>query len=151
MASEGQLTIALDIEVTPELKAEGVARELINRIQNIRKDSGFEVTDKVSVEIYAGDENFAQIESSLATYKDYLASQTLAVSVEMLTLDKADDKAVEVEWGDEPIKIKVTKQQINTMAEENKTRYTDEELAEAGQGQTGVQHPETGCYAQWKQ
>ena len=130
VASEGQLTIALDIEVTPELKAEGVARELINRIQNIRKDSGFEVTDKVSVEIYAGDENFAQIESSLATYKDYLASQTLAVSVEMLTLDKADDKAVEVEWGDEPIKIKVTKQQINTMAEENKTRYTDEELAE---------------------
>ena len=102
----------------------------MNRIQNLRKDSGFEVTDKVSVEIYAGDENFAQIESSLATYKDYLASQTLAVSVEMLTLDKADDKAVEVEWGDEPIKIKVTKQQINTMAEESKTRYTDEELAE---------------------
>lgn len=51
VASEGKLTVALDITVTEELKAEGVARELINRIQNIRKDSGFEVTDKIRVEI----------------------------------------------------------------------------------------------------
>ncbi len=51
VASEGKLTVALDITVTEELKAEGVARELINRIQNIRKDSGFEVTDKIRAEI----------------------------------------------------------------------------------------------------
>ena len=51
VASEGKLTVALDITVTEELNAEGVARELINRIQNIRKDSGFEVTDKIRAEI----------------------------------------------------------------------------------------------------
>ena len=51
VASEGKLTVALDISLTEELRAEGVARELINRIQNIRKDSGFEVTDKIRVEI----------------------------------------------------------------------------------------------------
>lgn len=47
VATEGKLTIALDITVTPELRNEGVARELINRIQNLRKDSGFEVTDRI--------------------------------------------------------------------------------------------------------
>ena len=51
VATEGRLTVALDITLTDCLRAEGVARELINRIQNIRKDSGFEVTDKIRVEI----------------------------------------------------------------------------------------------------
>ena len=51
VASEGKLTVALDITITDELRPEGVARELVNRIQNIRKDSGFEVTDKIRVEI----------------------------------------------------------------------------------------------------
>ena len=51
VATEGKLTVALDITITDDLRAEGIARELINRIQNIRKDSGFEVTDKIRVEI----------------------------------------------------------------------------------------------------
>ena len=51
VANEGKLTVALDVNITQELKDEGIAREFVNRIQNIRKDSGFEVTDKIAVEI----------------------------------------------------------------------------------------------------
>ena len=142
VASEGALTIALDIEITPELRAEGTARELINRIQNIRKDSGFDVTDKVSVLIYADGGELAQIRESLASFGEYLASQTLAVSVDTATLAEASDDAAEVEWNDGTIRIKVTKitnkSTEKTMTEQNKkveetiekTRYSDEELAE---------------------
>ena len=70
VASEGALTIALDIEVSEQLRNEGVARELVNRIQNLRKDSGFEVTDKVDVRIYADGEALEEITAALASYKD---------------------------------------------------------------------------------
>ena len=109
VASDGPLTIALDIEVSEDLKAEGVARELINRIQNIRKDSGFDVTDKVDVAIYADGEDHAQIEASLASYKDYLTSQTLSLSVALGTCSQAPADATEVEWNENPIRIKVTR------------------------------------------
>ena len=109
VASEGALTLALDIEVTDALRAEGVARELVNRIQNIRKDSGFDVTDKVDVVIYAEGEPYGEIEASLATYKDYLASQTLARSVALKPLAESDDKAVNVEWDETGIRIKATR------------------------------------------
>ena len=69
VASEGKLTVALDITVTEELRAEGVARELINRIQNIRKDSGFEVTDKIRVEI----EQKELVADAVAKYAGYIA------------------------------------------------------------------------------
>lgn len=74
VASEGTLTIALDIEVTPELKAEGVARELVNRIQNLRKDQGFEVTDKIRVIV----ESNPTTDAAVTQYADYIAAQTLA-------------------------------------------------------------------------
>ena len=77
VASEGKLTVALDITITDELKAEGIARELINRIQNIRKDSGLEVTDKINVEI----ENIDLVKNTLDKYAEYIASQTLATKV----------------------------------------------------------------------
>ena len=77
VASEGKLTVALDITVTDELRKEGVARELVNRIQNIRKESGLEVTDKISVEIEHNDLTAAAVES----FADYIASQTLSVEV----------------------------------------------------------------------
>ena len=67
VGSEGSLTIALDIEVTEALKNEGVARELVNRIQNLRKDSGFEVTDKVAVAVYADGADRDEIAASLAS------------------------------------------------------------------------------------
>ena len=142
VASEGSLTIALDIAITPELRAEGTARELVNRIQNIRKDSGFDVTDKVGVVIYADGEELAQIRESLASFGEYLSGQTLALSVDSDALAAAPADASEVEWNDGTIRIKVTRmnnQPIDKyMTEQNKkveetiekTRYSDEELAE---------------------
>lgn len=109
VATDGQLTIALDIALTPELKAEGVARELVNRIQNIRKDSGFDVTDKVSVVIYASGEDKEQIAAALDGYGQYLASQTLSLSIGLKDLPQAPAEAVEVEWDGGTVKINVTK------------------------------------------
>ena len=108
VTSEGALTIALDIEVSDSLRSEGIARELVNRIQNIRKDSGFDVTDKVSVEIYAGGEDSTLIGSALRDFGEYLASQTLARGINLKALSEAGEDAAEVEW-DSPLKIKVTR------------------------------------------
>ena len=105
VASEGQLTLALDIEISEELKNEGVARELVNRIQNIRKDSGFDVTDKVDVTVFADGEQHAEIEKSLAAY--HVASQTLAHTVELKSAAEASAEAMEVEWNDTSIRIAV--------------------------------------------
>ena len=103
VASEGQLTIALDIQLSDALVREGTARELINRIQNLRKDSGFEVTDKIDVEIAAEGDAADEIAASLTDYKDYIASQTLALSFALVP--GCDGAAVE--WNDSTIKIKV--------------------------------------------
>ena len=109
VATEGSMTIALDVTVTEALKQEGVARELINRIQNLRKSSGFDVTDKVSVKIYAEGDDQTEIASSLANFGEYVAAQTLALSVEAAALAEAGD-APEVEWNDGTIRIAVAKQ-----------------------------------------
>ncbi|MFI3282048.1 MAG: isoleucine--tRNA ligase [Rikenellaceae bacterium] len=104
VATEGKLTVALDITLTDELKAEGVARELVNRIQNIRKDSGFEVVDKIRVEI----ESRENIVSSLSTYAEYVAQQTLAVEVKCAE-SPAGDFVVESDLDESPLVIAVTK------------------------------------------
>lgn len=108
VATEGAMTIALDVTITEELRQEGVARELINRIQNLRKTSGFDVTDKVTVCIYADDAYLSEIEASLANYADYVAAQTLALTVEAAPIADAGD-APEVEWNEGAIRIRVTK------------------------------------------
>ena len=108
VATEGSMTIALDVTITEELKQEGVARELINRIQNLRKSSGFDVTDKVTVCIYADGEDLVEIQASLAVFADYVASQTLALSVTSAALAEAGD-APEVEWNEGAIRIAVAK------------------------------------------
>lgn len=104
VASEGKLTVALDITLTDELRAEGVARELINRIQNIRKDSGFEVTDKIRVEI----EQKEIVAEAIARYADYIASQTLAVEVRA-TAEPAGGAVVDSDIDDEPLRIAVSR------------------------------------------
>ncbi|MBR2628550.1 MAG: isoleucine--tRNA ligase, partial [Alistipes sp.] len=104
VASEGKLTVALDITVTDELRREGVARELINRIQNIRKDSGFEVTDKIRVEIEAKEIVAGAIEHFAA----YIASQTLATEVKAAT-QPMGDVMVDSEIDEESLKIAVTR------------------------------------------
>ncbi len=108
VATEGAMTIALDVTVTEELKQEGVARELINRIQNLRKSSGFDVTDKISVCIYAEGADAEEIAASLANFREYVAAQTLALSVEAAPFAEAGD-APEVEWNEGAIKIKVAR------------------------------------------
>ena len=104
VASEGKLTVALDITITEELRREGVARELVNRIQNIRKDSGFEVTDKIRVEVEANDLTSAAVES----FAQYIAQQTLAVEVKA-TEAPAGDFVIDSEIDDVALKIAVTK------------------------------------------
>jgi len=87
VTNEGTLTVALDITLTDELKNEGVARELVNRIQNIRKDSGFEVTDKINIRI----SDNAYSNDAIANFRQYIASQTLANSIEIVTTLTADN------------------------------------------------------------
>ena len=108
VATDGPLTLALDITVTDDLKREGTARELINRIQNLRKDSDFDVTDKIEVKIFAGGDDRSEIEDSLGSFKDYVASQTLAKGISVASLADAGD-AREVEWNDSAIRISVSR------------------------------------------
>ena len=77
VANNGVITIALDIELTPALIEEGIARELINRIQNLRKSSGLEITDRITVQL----ENREEIAAAVKNCNEYIASQVLATSL----------------------------------------------------------------------
>ena len=109
VASEGPLTLALDVTLTPELVQEGTARELIRPIQNLRKENGLAVTDRIRTDIYAEGAAAAKIGESLARFKDYVASQTLSTEVALRPLAEAPADAAEVEWDDTSIKIKITR------------------------------------------
>ncbi len=105
VANEGKLTVAMDVNITDKLRKEGIAREFINRIQNLRKDSDFDVTDKIKLEIMMHD----SINEAVLAHKEYIGSQTLAVSVELVEkLNQNDAKAVEIEQGVESF-IKIEK------------------------------------------
>ncbi|MDR0370940.1 MAG: DUF5915 domain-containing protein, partial [Prevotellaceae bacterium] len=80
VANEGKLTVALDITVTDELLREGIARELVNRIQNIRKSNGYEITDKIIITI----ERNGYIDHAVEEYKNYIATQTLADEIDLV-------------------------------------------------------------------
>lgn len=82
VASKGQLTVALDITVTPELQQEGDAREFVNRIQKIRKDNGFELTDKINVQINTTDD----LKNSLIAHKRYICAEILADELEFISI-----------------------------------------------------------------
>ena len=109
VATEGTLTIALDIVQTPELLREGVARELIHPVQNLRKESGFEVTDRIDTVIYADGAAYDEIKDALSEYSEYVAAQTLSLSLSLKRLGEAPSGAAEVEWGDGAIRIFVEK------------------------------------------
>ena len=78
VANDGNLTVALDIQLTPELVNEGIARELVNRIQNIRKEQ-FDVTDRIVVELQSG-----EWDSAINTHCDYICSETLCTSLTLV-------------------------------------------------------------------
>lgn len=87
MASDGKITVALDITITPELKSEGIARELVNRIQNLRKDNGLEVTDRITLEI----QKQPEMEKAFEENKEYICTETLTDAFAFLeTLDKGE-------------------------------------------------------------
>ena len=98
VASEGSLTVALDIEVSPELRREGLSRELVNRIQNLRKSSGFEVTDRITTDVYSDDSALAD---ALSAFGEYVKAQTLSLSISLHSLSEAPSDAAEAEWGED--------------------------------------------------
>lgn len=102
VAGNGRVTVALDVTITPDLVHEGNARELVNRIQKVRKDCGLELTDRILVQV-AGAENLA---TSISAFKSYICAEILADSLELLPhLDEGFDAEV----NDSQIKIKVAK------------------------------------------
>ena len=80
VANEGALTVALDVTITDDLRKEGIARELVNRIQNLRKDSGFEVTDRIDVQL----QNDALVAAAIASNEDYIKSETLTEDLKIM-------------------------------------------------------------------
>ncbi|MCQ2159105.1 MAG: isoleucine--tRNA ligase [Bacteroidales bacterium] len=106
VATEGSLTVALDIQLTPELVREGIARELIHPIQNLRKVSGFDVTDRIHTVIYAGKE-YDAIKDALGEFGDYVASQTLSLSLDLAPMNEASEDYASIEWEDSEIKINI--------------------------------------------
>jgi isoleucyl-tRNA synthetase len=86
VANEGKLTVALDITVTDELKKEGIARELINRIQNMRKSHGFEITDKIEVTVQSD----SRINEAVEEFKQYIANQVLAKNIFLKDLSEGE-------------------------------------------------------------
>ena len=85
VANEGRLTVALEVTLTEELRREGIARELVNRIQNLRKSSGFEITDKISITISKN----PQTDDAVTEYKDYICNQVLGT--ELTLADEVKD------------------------------------------------------------
>ena len=103
VANEGALTVALDLELTPELRNEGLAREIVKRIQTYRKESGFEITDRIRVVI----ENQAQLAAAVEAFNEYIASQVLADSIEVA--DTLPGDAAEFDFEDFKAKMSITR------------------------------------------
>jgi isoleucyl-tRNA synthetase len=101
VASKGRITVALDLNLTPELVAEGQARELVNRIQKIRKDSGFELTDRVSVSVFAP----SGLAESFGRFKDYICAEILADDLSF----ESGPQAQEIEINGENLTVTVNK------------------------------------------
>jgi isoleucyl-tRNA synthetase len=100
VSNEGNLTIALEVEITDDLRKEGMARELINRIQNLRKEIGLEITDRIRVAVAPN----AQTDAAIAEYSDYIKGQVLADKLVI-----ADNNGAEVDFDDFKLNIQVSK------------------------------------------
>ncbi len=103
VANEGRLTVALDITITDDLKKEGLARELVNRVQNLRKSSGFDITDKVNITVASS----AEMDDAITEYKEYISNQVLANSIEIANGPIAD--ATTLDFEDFKLDVKVVK------------------------------------------
>ena len=103
VVNEGKLTVALDVTVTEELRREGIARELVNRIQNIRKSSGLEITDKIKITLSKNQ----QTDDAVNEYKDYICNQVLGTS---LTLTDEVENGTELNFDDFSLYVSVVKE-----------------------------------------
>jgi len=102
VTNDGSLTVALDITITDKLRKEGVARELVNRIQNIRKSNGYEITDRIKVRI----ERLVEINDAVGEFASYIAAQTLANTVDLTDIL---EEATELDFDDFVVRINVEK------------------------------------------
>ena len=104
VANDGNITVALDVTVTDELRNEGMGRELVNRIQNIRKSSDFEITDKVMVEITRNE----QTDAAIQTFGSYISAQVLATEINIVDAIE-DERGVELDIDGIVVKVLVVK------------------------------------------
>lgn len=104
VANEGTITVALDLQLTPELRLEGLAREIVKRIQTFRKDSGFDITDRINVTLEARDE----VREAVALFGDYIAAQVLADKLLCDSMKQAPD-AVMLDFDTYKLKALITK------------------------------------------
>ena len=102
VASKGELTVALDVSISEKLKEEGDAREFVNRIQNLRKDKAFNVTDRINLEV----ERHAEINSALTNFKDYICAEILA---EELAIVDSIANGSPIEVNEIPLKVNIKK------------------------------------------
>lgn len=102
VANEGKITVALDVTITEPLREEGIARELVNRIQNLRKDSGFEVTDRITVQLQE-DQNITQ---AVNNNLDYIKTETLTDNLEIIN---QIDNGIEIAFDDVNTKLSIQK------------------------------------------
>ncbi|RRJ89757.1 isoleucine--tRNA ligase [Flavobacterium macacae] len=102
VANANGITVALDITISDELRKEGIARELVNRIQNIRKDSGFEVTDKIKVQI----QKEGNLEEAIQANSDYIKAETLT---EELIIEDKIENGIEIEFDNIKTRILISK------------------------------------------
>jgi isoleucyl-tRNA synthetase len=102
VASEGGVTVALDITITDDLKKEGIARDFVNRVQNLRKELGFEVLDKIEIEVEKDGE---VVTAALTEFRDYISTETQALS---LNLKEKVTEATEVDMDEFQLKIKIS-------------------------------------------
>ncbi len=103
VANDGNITVALDITITDDLRKEGIARELVNRIQNVRKSKDFNITDRIVVKITPNE----HVNDAVAQFKDYIAKQVLAVAIELAPVEGTDVIALDMD--DYELKITVDK------------------------------------------
>lgn len=104
VANEGKLTVALEVNITEDLRKEGIARELVNRIQNIRKANGLEIVDKVKIKISKNE----QTDEAVNEYKSYICNQVLGTSIELTEHLSAD--STEVDFDDFKLRIELIKE-----------------------------------------
>lgn len=109
VASEGPLTLALDVQISDELRKEGIARDLVNRIQNLRKSSGLEVTDRISTVIYASDD-YEEVAGAVNANVEMIGAQTLSSSTIVAKFVEASSEAKDVDWDGAEMKVLIVKQ-----------------------------------------